>query len=53
MGSLSGVVKQLNKERARLENELHRVTAALTRSEKFTSPESNRSERCQLPDASE
>jgi len=24
------VVKQLNKERARLENELHRVTAALT-----------------------
>ncbi|MGA9686260.1 MAG: hypothetical protein WBQ81_05855 [Candidatus Sulfotelmatobacter sp.] len=30
MGDLSGVVQQLSKERARLENELHRVTAALT-----------------------
>ncbi len=30
MGNLSGVVKQLSKERARLESELHRVTAALT-----------------------
>jgi hypothetical protein len=30
MGNLSGVVQQLSKERARLENELHRVTAALT-----------------------
>ena len=30
MGNLAGVVKQLNKERARLENELHRITAALT-----------------------
>jgi len=29
MGDLSGVVQQLSKERARLENELHRVTAAL------------------------
>jgi len=29
MGNLSGVVRQLGKERARLENELHRVTAAL------------------------
>jgi hypothetical protein len=30
MGNLSGVVQQLSKERARLENELHRITAALT-----------------------
>jgi 16S rRNA G1207 methylase RsmC len=30
MGNLSGVVKQLGKERNRLEAELHRVTAALT-----------------------
>ena len=30
MGNLSLVVKQLSKERTRLENELHRVTAALT-----------------------
>jgi hypothetical protein len=30
MRNLSGVVKQLIKERTRLENELHRVTAALT-----------------------
>jgi hypothetical protein len=30
MGNLSGVVQQLNKERARLADELHRVTAALT-----------------------
>jgi hypothetical protein len=30
MGNLSGLVQQLSKERARLENELHRVTAALT-----------------------
>lgn len=30
MGNLSGVVKQLGKERKRLEDELHRVTAALT-----------------------
>jgi hypothetical protein len=30
MGNLAGVVQQLSKERARLENELHRVTAALT-----------------------
>jgi len=30
MGNLSGVIKQLNGERKRLEDELHRVTAALT-----------------------
>ena len=30
MGNLSLVDKQLSKERTRLENELHRVTAALT-----------------------
>jgi 16S rRNA G1207 methylase RsmC len=30
MANLSGVVKQLSKERKRLEDELHRVTAALT-----------------------
>jgi len=30
MANLSGVVKQLSKERQRLEDELHRVTAALT-----------------------
>jgi 16S rRNA G1207 methylase RsmC len=30
MGSLSAVVEQLGKERKRLEDELHRVTAALT-----------------------
>jgi hypothetical protein len=28
--NMSGVVKQLGKERARLESELHRITAALT-----------------------
>jgi len=30
MGTISGVVRQLKKERARLTDELHRVTAALT-----------------------
>ncbi|MDQ1386674.1 MAG: hypothetical protein QOF56_128 [Acidobacteriaceae bacterium] len=30
MGNMSGVVRQLSKERARLADELHRVTAALT-----------------------
>lgn len=30
MGSMSKVVKQLDKERKRLANELHKVTAALT-----------------------
>ena len=30
MGTISGVVRQLSKERARLADELHRVTAALT-----------------------
>jgi hypothetical protein len=30
MGNMSGVVRQLSKERARLVDELHRVTAALT-----------------------
>ena len=30
IGNLSGVVQQLSKERTRLENELHRVTAVLT-----------------------
>lgn len=30
MGNLSGVIKQLNRERKRLENELYRVSAALT-----------------------
>ena len=30
MGSMSKVVKQLDKERTRLANELHKVTAALT-----------------------
>lgn len=30
MGNLSGVVQQLKKERTRLTDELHRVTAALT-----------------------
>jgi hypothetical protein len=30
MGNMSKVVQQLSKERTRLENELHRVTAALT-----------------------
>jgi len=30
MGNLSGVVQQLSKERKRLADELHRVTAALT-----------------------
>lgn len=30
MGSMTGVVKQLKKEHARLTDELHRVTAALT-----------------------
>jgi 16S rRNA G1207 methylase RsmC len=30
MGNMSKVVKQLSKERARLTDELHRVTAALT-----------------------
>ena len=30
MGSMSKVVKQLSKERTRLANELHKVTAALT-----------------------
>jgi len=30
MGNLSGVVQQLRKERSRLADELHRVTAALT-----------------------
>ncbi len=29
MGNLSGVVQQLSKERKRLADELHRVTAAL------------------------
>jgi hypothetical protein len=30
MGTISGVVRQLKKERTRLADELHRVTAALT-----------------------
>jgi hypothetical protein len=30
MGSTTGIVKQLDKERTRLANELHKVTAALT-----------------------
>jgi hypothetical protein len=30
MGSMTGIVKQLDKERTRLANELHKVTAALT-----------------------
>jgi hypothetical protein len=30
MGNMSGVVRQLKKERTRLADELHRVTAALT-----------------------
>jgi 16S rRNA G1207 methylase RsmC len=30
MGTISGVIRQLKKERARLTDELHRVTAALT-----------------------
>lgn len=30
MGSTTGIVKLLNKERTRLTDELHRVTAALT-----------------------
>lgn len=30
MGRMTGIVKQLSKERARLTDELHRVTAALT-----------------------
>ena len=30
MGTMSKVVRQLSKERTRLANELHRVTAALT-----------------------
>jgi signal transduction histidine kinase len=30
MGSMCKVVKQLDKERARVANELHKVTAALT-----------------------
>ena len=30
MGSMTGIVKQLKKEHARLTDELHRVTAALT-----------------------
>jgi hypothetical protein len=30
MGTMAGVVRQLKKERARLTDELHRVTAALT-----------------------
>lgn len=30
MGTMSGVIRQLNKERTRLADELHRVTAALT-----------------------
>jgi hypothetical protein len=30
MGTISGVIRQLSKERTRLADELHRVTAALT-----------------------